>query len=218
LSAPEILSSLQPKPEGGRPRKTMPKQKTGDSMRSTLARLAATALVAGLSVTPSMAEDRVVNVYNWSDYIDSSILDDFTKETGIKVVYDTFDSNEIAGNQAAGRRHRLRRRRADRQSFLQRQIQAGVFQKLDKSKLPNLSNMWDVVTERVAKYDPGNEYASTTCGAPRWHRLQHRQGEGSTRHRRDRQLGCLLQSGSLPSSRIAASTCWIRRPTSFRRR
>ena len=41
------------------------------------------------------AQDRVVNVYNWSDYIDESILSDFTKETGIKVVYDVFDSNEI---------------------------------------------------------------------------------------------------------------------------
>ena len=43
--------------------------------------------------------------------------------------------------------------------FLARQIQAGVYQKLDKSKLPNLSNMWNVVTERVAKFDPGNEYS-----------------------------------------------------------
>lgn len=43
--------------------------------------------------------------------------------------------------------------------FLQRQIAAGVFQKLDKSKLPNISNMWDMVMERTAQYDPGNEYA-----------------------------------------------------------
>ena len=41
------------------------------------------------------AQERVVNVYNWSDYIDDSIIADFTKETGIKVVYDVFDSNEI---------------------------------------------------------------------------------------------------------------------------
>ncbi|TIL78097.1 MAG: spermidine/putrescine ABC transporter substrate-binding protein PotF, partial [Mesorhizobium sp.] len=44
-------------------------------------------------------------------------------------------------------------------NFLARQIQAGVFQKLDKSKLPNISNMWDVVSERTTKYDPGNEYS-----------------------------------------------------------
>ena len=54
---------------------------------------------AGLALfalsTAALAEDRVVNVFNWSDYIEPSILEDFTKETGIKVVYDVFDSNEI---------------------------------------------------------------------------------------------------------------------------
>lgn len=63
-------------------------------MRSVIAKLAATVAVAILAAAPSYAQERVVNVYNWSDYIDSSILEDFTKETGIKVVYDTFDSNE----------------------------------------------------------------------------------------------------------------------------
>lgn len=57
-----------------------------------------------------------------------------------------------------GRQLRLRRGGADR-PFLARQINAGVFQKLDKSKLPNLKNMWPDVSERLAKYDPGNEYA-----------------------------------------------------------
>jgi putrescine transport system substrate-binding protein len=90
----------------------------------------------------AQAQDRVVNVYNWSDYIDNSIIEDFTKETGIKVVYDVFDSNEILETK-----------------LLARQIQAGVFQKLDKSKRPNLSNMWDVVSERTAVYDPGNDYS-----------------------------------------------------------
>jgi putrescine transport system substrate-binding protein len=127
-------------------------------MRSILAKLAATALVTGLSITPSVAADRVVNVYNWSDYIDSSILEDFTKETGIKVVYDTFDSNETleAKLLAGGTGYDVVVPTAD---FLQRQIQAGVFQKLDKSKLPNITNMWDVIQQRTASYDPGNEYA-----------------------------------------------------------
>ena len=58
--------------------------------------LLAAALASAAAWTgPAHAEDRVVNVYNWSDYIDASILKDFTKETGIKVTYDTFDSNEI---------------------------------------------------------------------------------------------------------------------------
>ena len=57
--------------------------------------LATAAFCALLGAGAAFAEDKVVNVYNWSDYIDSSIIDDFTKETGIKVVYDVYDSNEI---------------------------------------------------------------------------------------------------------------------------
>lgn len=116
------------------------------------------ALLLGGSATIATAQERVVNVYNWSDYIDASILEDFTKETGIKVVYDVFDLNEIVETKllAGGSGYDVVVPSAD---FLQRQIQAGVFQKLDKSKLPNLSNMWDMVMERTAKYDPGNEYA-----------------------------------------------------------
>ena len=108
--------------------------------------------------TAAGAQERVVNVYNWSDYIDDSILADFTKETGIKVVYDTFDSNEILETKllAGGTGYDVVVPTA---SFLQRQIAAGVFQKLDKSKLPNLKNMWDVINQRIEKYDPGNLYA-----------------------------------------------------------
>ena len=104
------------------------------------------------------AQEKVVNVYNWSDYIDSSIIDDFTKETGIKVVYDVFDSNDILETKllAGGSGYDVV---VPTGNFLARQIQAGVFQKLDKSKLPNLANSWDVVSERTDKYDPGNEYS-----------------------------------------------------------
>ena len=106
----------------------------------------------------SPAQERVVNVYNWSDYIAPAVLDEFTKGTGIKVRYDTFDANEtletklLAGNSGydvvvpTG-------------YFLQRQIKAGVFQKLDKSKLPNLDNVWPAIARRLAVYDPGNQYA-----------------------------------------------------------
>ncbi|MBB1248722.1 polyamine ABC transporter substrate-binding protein [Rhizobium sp. G21] len=112
-------------------------------------------LPAGPSV---QAADRVVNVYNWSDYIDSSVLEEFTKETGIKVVYDVFDSNDLLETKllAGGSGYDVV---VPTGPFLARQIKAGVFQKLDKSKLPNLKNMWPVVSERLAKYDPGNEYA-----------------------------------------------------------
>ncbi|WP_269933365.1 polyamine ABC transporter substrate-binding protein [Aminobacter sp. HY435] len=119
---------------------------------------AASALVA-VATTAATAQERVVNVYNWSDYIDSSIIDDFTKETGIKVVYDVYDSNEILETKllAGGSGYDIVVPTAS--PFLARQIQAGVYQKLDKSKLPNLTNMWDAVSERVAKFDPGNEFS-----------------------------------------------------------
>ena len=118
-----------------------------------------TALFAAAVLSgPALAQERVVNVYNWSDYIDEEILTDFTNETGIKVVYDVFDSNEILETKllAGGTGYDVV---VPTGSFLSRQITAGVFQKLDKSKLPNIVNMWDAIAERTAVYDPGNEYS-----------------------------------------------------------
>jgi putrescine transport system substrate-binding protein len=117
-----------------------------------------TCLALAAAITPSVAQERVVNIYNWSDYIDPAILTDFTKETGIKVVYDVFDSNEILETKllAGGSGYDIV---VPSGEFLGRQIPAGVFQKLDKAKLPNLKNMWDVIEKRTAAYDPGNEYS-----------------------------------------------------------
>ena len=102
--------------------------------------------------------EHTLNFYNWSDYIDPTVLEDFTKETGIKVKYDTFDSNDMLETKLlAGRTgYDLVVPTA---FFLERQIKAGVFQKLDKSKLPNLANAWDEIAKRLAAYDPGNQYA-----------------------------------------------------------
>ncbi|RYC10292.1 polyamine ABC transporter substrate-binding protein [Ciceribacter ferrooxidans] len=127
-------------------------------MRSAFIRLASAATATLLFAAAANAQERVVHVYNWSDYIDESVLEEFTKETGIKVVYDVFDSNELLETKllAGGSGYDVVVPTAP---FLARQIQAGVFQKLDKSKLPNLKNMWPDVMERLAKYDPGNEYA-----------------------------------------------------------
>ena len=120
--------------------------------------LTAATMLAGFVSLPATAQEKVVNVYNWSDYIDESIVEDFTKETGIKVVYDVFDSNEILETKllAGGSGYDIV---VPTGIFLSRQIEAGVFQKLDPAKLPNLSNMWDTVSQRTAKYDPGNEYS-----------------------------------------------------------
>jgi putrescine transport system substrate-binding protein len=109
------------------------------------------------AVVPAQKE-RIVNFYNWSDYIEPAVIEGFTRETGIKLRYDTFDANEtletklLAGKSGydvvvpTG-------------YFLQRQIAAGVFQKLDKSKLPNLANAWPDIAGKLAFYDPGNQYA-----------------------------------------------------------
>lgn len=115
-------------------------------------------LALASAVAPVAAQERVVNVYNWSDYIDESILTDFTKETGIKVVYDVFDSNEILETKllAGGSGYDVV---VPSGEFLGRQIPANVFQKLDKAKLSNLKNMWDVIDKRTAVYDPDNAYS-----------------------------------------------------------
>jgi len=127
------------------------------SLATSLA-IALCALTPFLLAQPSAAADKEVRVYNWSDYIDASILEDFTKETGIKVIYDVFDSNEVLETKllAGGTGYDVV---VPTGPFLSRQIAAGVFRKLDKSKLPNLSNMWPDIQNRSSIYDPGNEYS-----------------------------------------------------------
>src|SRR6476620_7100497 len=124
--------------------------------RVLFALFALAALTSG--VAAEAAKERIVNFYNWSDYIDPTVLEDFTRTTGIKVKYDTFDSNDMLETKLlAGRTgYDLVVPTA---YFLARQIKAGVFQKLDKSKLKNLGNAWDEIATRLAIYDPGNQYA-----------------------------------------------------------
>jgi putrescine transport system substrate-binding protein len=115
-------------------------------------------LAIAAAVAPAAAQERVVNFYNWSDYIDPTVLEAFTKETGIKVRYDTFDSNDtLEAKLLAGKSgYDVVVPTA---YFLARQIAAGIFLKLDKSKLPNLVNAWPEIADRLAGYDPGNQYA-----------------------------------------------------------
>lgn len=113
---------------------------------------------AGLTLAVGVHAAPTVHIYNWSDYIGETTLVDFEKATGIKPVYDVFDSNEtLEGKLLAGRtgydvvvpsNH-----------FLGKQIKAGAFQKLDKSKLPNYSNLDPALLKRLEKNDPGNQYA-----------------------------------------------------------
>ena len=103
-------------------------------------------------------EEKVLHVFNWSDYIAEDTVPNFEKQSGIKVTYDVFDSNDVletrllAGNSGFDLV-------VPSASFLERQIKAGVFQKLDKSQLPNLKNMDPDIMNRVGLHDPNNEYA-----------------------------------------------------------
>jgi putrescine transport system substrate-binding protein len=116
------------------------------------------AAALALSLSAANAKDRIVNIYNWSDYIDAQVLKDFEKETGITVNYDTFDSNEVLETKLLTGKTGYDVV-VPSATFLQRQIQAGVYQKLDKDKLPNLKHMDPLLQERTKVFDPGNEFS-----------------------------------------------------------
>ena len=111
-----------------------------------------------VSIVSASAQQKTVNVYNWSDYIDPRLIEEFAKETGIKVTYDTYDSNEtLEAKLLAGRSgYDLV---APSGTFLQRQIQAGVYRPLDRSRLSNAKNLWPEVDAMLAVYDPKNRHA-----------------------------------------------------------
>ena len=102
-------------------------------------------------------EEKILNVYNWADYIAEDTIRNFESETGIKVRYDNFDSNEaLHAKLVAGKSgydvvvpgsH-----------FAKMQIDGGLLMKLDKSKLPNLKNVDPAIQAQLAKLDPGNEH------------------------------------------------------------
>jgi putrescine transport system substrate-binding protein len=104
------------------------------------------------------AEEAVLNVYNWSDYIADEVLDEFRAETGIKVVYDVYDSNEVleakllAGNSGYDLVFPTAR------PFAQRHIKAGIYQPLDRSQLPNYGNLDPVIMRGLADVDPDNAH------------------------------------------------------------
>src|ERR1044072_7582424 len=112
-----------------------------------LIRTAAVLLVALIAGTLSAdARERRVNVYNWTDYIAPDVLKEFTKDTGIEVTYDTFDSNDTLETKLLAGKSGYDVV-VPTANFMQQQIKAGVFQKLDKSKLSNLDNAWPEITK-----------------------------------------------------------------------
>ena len=120
-----------------------------------LASAFALTLLAGTA--RAQEEEKVLNIYNWSDYIADDTIANFEKETGIKVRYDNFDSNEILhAKLVAGKTgYDIV---VPSSNWARMQIQGDLFMKLDKSKLPNLKNVDPAVAAQLAKIDPGNQY------------------------------------------------------------
>ena len=130
-------------------------------MRDALLKSCLAALLIAFGTGSGAAQprsERVVNVYNWSDYIEPGVLTAFTAETGIKVKYDTFDSNDTLETKLLAGKSGYDMV-VPTAYFLERQIKAGVFQKLDKSKLKNLGNLWPDIAKWLSVYYPGNKEA-----------------------------------------------------------
>ena len=122
------------------------------------ARVAATLALACAGASVALAADpKVLNIYNWSDYIADDTIKNFEKETGIKVNYDNYDSNEVlmaklvAGNSGYDIV-------VPSSHFAKLQIEGGLLQKLDRSKLTNWGNLDPTLLKQLATVDPGNQY------------------------------------------------------------
>ena len=121
------------------------------------------ALILGLVLLASpvwAAEEKVLNVYNWSDYVAPDTLEKFTKATGIKVNYDVYDGNEILSAKLQAGKSGYDLVFPSASPFLAQQIKAGIYQKLDRAKLKNYGNLDPQVMKTMgAVADPGNLYA-----------------------------------------------------------
>ncbi len=115
------------------------------------------AAVAFASTAAFAQEEKVLNIYNWSDYIGEDLIKKFEAETGIKVRYDNFDNNEIVhAKLVAGKTgYDII---VPSSNWAKLQIDGGLLQKLDKSKIPNLKNIDPAINAQLSKMDPGNDY------------------------------------------------------------
>lgn len=116
----------------------------------------ATALALTLSAS-AVAEEKVLNVYNWSDYINPETVAQFEQETGIKVNYDVYDSNEVleAKLMSGGTGYDVV---VPTGSFLERQVQAGIYAEIDRSKLTNYGNLDAGLISKIERHDAGNKH------------------------------------------------------------
>jgi len=130
-------------------------------MSITSFRPVAALMAAGLAFACSLAsaqeEEKVLNIYNWSDYIAEDTIKNFEKETGIKVRYDNFDNNEIVhAKLVAGRTgYDLV---VPSSNWAKLQIDGGLLRKIDKAQLSNYKNLDPALQAQLARLDPGNEF------------------------------------------------------------
>ena len=134
---------------------------TSARIRGVMGKLLTGLTLAGLvtlAALPARAdEEKVLNIYNWSDYIADDTIANFEKETGIKVRYDTFDNNEILhAKLVAGKTGYDIVVPSSHWGKLQ--IDGGLLRKLDKAQLPNLKNMDPDIQKQMATLDPGNQF------------------------------------------------------------
>jgi putrescine transport system substrate-binding protein len=122
-----------------------------------MAGLALAGLMSFASTSVMAQEEKVLNIYNWSDYIADDTIQNFEKETGIKVRYDTFDNNEIVhAKLVAGKTgYDIV---VPSSGWAKLQMDGGLFRKLDKAQLPNLKNLDPDIQTQIASLDPGNQY------------------------------------------------------------
>ncbi len=121
------------------------------------AALAAVAAAVALALPAQAQEEKVLNIYNWSDYIGDDTVKNFEKETGIKVRYDVFDNNEILNAKLVAGKSGYDIV-VPTAPWARLQIDAGLLRKLDKSKLSNLANLDPAIQAKLAKLDPNNEH------------------------------------------------------------
>ncbi len=119
--------------------------------------LAAGVVASVVAGTAQAQEEKVLNIYNWSDYIADDTVKNFEKETGIKVRYDLFDNNEILNSKLTAGKSGYDIVVPTAQ-WARLQIDAKLLRKLDKSKLPNLKNMDPAIQAKLASIDPNNDY------------------------------------------------------------
>ena len=117
-------------------------------------------LLLAVVAIPALADDKVLNVYNWTDYIDPAELEKFTAETGIKVRYDVFDSLETLEAKLLAGHSGYDIVVPSNEPTFSRLVHDGALAEIDKSKVPNWQNLDPAMMRRVDSSDPGNRHGA----------------------------------------------------------